>query len=123
MRKPVATAVMQFLLAGLAAVILITAASVWVVRRNASSEAVRDAREVAAIDGHAIVEPVLGDDVLAGDPAARTRLDDIVRQRILTERAVRALGETPVPARPAGFGVLGPDARCRRLPQLQPASR
>ena len=80
---------MQFLLAGLAAVILITAASVWVVRRNASSEAVRDAREVAAIDGHAIVEPVLGDDVLAGDPAARDRLDDIVRRRVLTERAVR----------------------------------
>ena len=82
-------AVTQFLLAGLAAVILITAASVYVVRRNASSEAVRDAREVAAIDGHAIVEPVLGDDVLAGDPAARARLDDIVRRRVLTERAVR----------------------------------
>jgi len=85
----VVAAVTQFLLAGLAAVLLITAASVYVVRRNASSEAVRDAREVAAIDGHAIVEPVLGDDVLAGDPAARARLDDIVRRRVLTERAVR----------------------------------
>ena len=58
----------QFVLAGLAAVVLISAGTIYVVRRNATSEAIRNAREVAGIDGHAIAEPVLSDGVLTGDP-------------------------------------------------------
>ena len=77
MRKSVATSVTQFVLAGLAAVVLISAGTIYVVRRNATSEAIRNAREVAGIDGHAVAEPVLADgarmDRVFGTVADRTR--------------------------------------------------
>src|SRR5207237_1200684 len=81
--------VVQFVLAGLAAVVLISAGTIYVVRRNATSEAISQAREVAGIDGHAIAEPNLADGLVTGDPAARGSLDAVVRQRILSERVVR----------------------------------
>src|SRR3954470_13265567 len=89
MRKSVATSVTQFVLAGLAAVVLISAGTIYVVRRNATSEAIRNAREVAGIDGHAITEPILSDGVLSGDPTALARVNAVVHERILSERVVR----------------------------------
>ena len=83
------------MLAGLAAVVLISAGTVYVVRRNATDEAISQAREVAGIDGHALAEPNLGDGVVNGDPAARARIDGIVHQRILSERVARVKVWTP----------------------------
>src|SRR5438270_7800595 len=95
-RNVVATkSVVQFVLAGLAAVVLISAGAVYVVRRNATDEAISQAREVAGIDGHALAEPNLSDDVVNGDPAARARIESIVHQRILSERVVRGKVWTP----------------------------
>src|SRR2546428_777244 len=74
MRKSVAISVTQFVLAGLAAVVLISAGTIYVVRRNATSEAIRTAREVAGLDGHAGAEPVLADGGLAADPGRVGRL-------------------------------------------------
>jgi signal transduction histidine kinase len=82
-------------LAGLAAVILISAGTIYVVRRNATSEAISQAREVAGIDGRAIAEPVLDDGLVTGDASARARIDGVVRQRILSERVVRVKVWTP----------------------------
>jgi two-component system, NarL family, sensor kinase len=87
--KSGAKAVTQFVLAGLAAVVLISAGTIYLVRRNATSEAIRNAREVAGIDGHAIAEPMLSDGVLSGDPAALARVNAVVHERILSERVVR----------------------------------
>src|SRR5205807_3180741 len=89
MRKSVATSVTQFVLAGLAAVVLISAGTIYVVRRNATSEAITQAREVAGIDGHAIAEPNLTDGIVTGDPTTRAKIDTVVHQRVLSERVVR----------------------------------
>jgi two-component system NarL family sensor kinase len=82
-------AVGRFFVGGLAAAALIAAGAFIVVSRNAVSEATRNAQEIAAIDGHGIVEPALSDALLAGDPQAHRAFDDIVRNRILTARVVR----------------------------------
>src|SRR5947207_2590059 len=95
MRKSVATSVPQFVLAGLAAVVLIAAGTIYVVRRNATTEAIRNARDIAGIDGHAVAEPVLADGVLSGDPAALGRINTVVHERILSERVVRVKVWTP----------------------------
>jgi two-component system, NarL family, sensor kinase len=95
MRKSVATSVTQFVLAGLAAVVLISAGTIYVVRRNATTEAVRNAREIAGIDGHAVAEPMLADGVLTGDPEALGRINTAVHERILSERVVRVKVWTP----------------------------
>jgi two-component system NarL family sensor kinase len=85
----VTKSVVQFVLAGLAAVVLISAGTIYVVRRNATTEAISQAREVAGIDGHALAEPNLVDGLVDGDPGARAKIDAVVRQRILSERVVR----------------------------------
>ena len=95
MKKSVATSVTQFVLAGLAAVVLISAGTIYVVRRNATAEAIRNARDIAGIDGHAIAEPVLADGVLSGDAAALARVNTVVHERILSERVVRVKVWTP----------------------------
>jgi signal transduction histidine kinase len=95
MKRSVPAAVTQFVLAGLAAVVLISAGTIYVVRRNATSEAIRNAREVAGIDGHAIAEPNLSDGLLTDDAGARAEIDAVVRRRILTDRAVRVKIWTP----------------------------
>jgi signal transduction histidine kinase len=95
MKKSVATAVTQFVLAGLAAVVLISAGTIYVVRRNATSEAIRNAREVAGIDGHAIAEPNLSDGLLTDSAEARAEIDAVVRRRVLSSRVVRVKIWTP----------------------------
>jgi len=93
--KSVATSVTQFVLAGLAAVVLISAGTIYVVRRNATTEAIRNARDIASIDGHAIAEPVLDNGVFSGDPASLRRVDTVVHERILSDRVVRVKVWTP----------------------------
>jgi signal transduction histidine kinase len=95
MRKSVATSVTQFVLAGLAAVVLISAGTIYVVRRNATSEAIRNARDIAGIDGRAVAEPMLADGLLTDDPTALARLNTVVHERILSERVVRVKVWTP----------------------------
>src|SRR5437763_12546088 len=95
MRKSVATSVTQFVLAGLAAVVLISAGTIYVVRRNATTEAIRNARDIAGIDGYAVAEPVLVDGVLSGDPAAQARVNTVVHERVLSDRVVRVKVWTP----------------------------
>src|SRR5256885_4078566 len=95
MRKSVATSVTQFVLAGLAAVVLISAGTIYVVRRNATSEAIRNAREVAGIDGHAVAEPVLADGVLSGDPEAGGPINTPGPERLLPGTVVRGEIWTP----------------------------
>jgi signal transduction histidine kinase len=95
MKKSVATSVTQFVLAGLAAVVLISAGTIYVVRRNATAEAIGTARDIASIDGHAVAEPVLADGVLTGDDVAEARLNTVVHERVLSERVVRVKLWTP----------------------------
>jgi two-component system, NarL family, sensor kinase len=88
---PVSTAgaVARFVAAGLIAAAAISAGAYWVVTRNAVAEAIRNAQEIAAIDGRAIAAPALSDAVVAGDPPALAGFDTLVRQRVLSSRVVR----------------------------------
>ena len=82
-------AVAAFAATGLAAVLVIAVAVVWVARRDATATAVSDARDLTIREGKTAVEPVLSDGILTHDPAAIAAVDDVVRTRILSGRVVR----------------------------------
>ena len=82
-------AVLRFVLAALMAAAIITAGAYWVVTQNAVAEAIRNAQEIAAIDGRGIVEPALNDRLAAGDPQALDAMDRLIRERVLSARVVR----------------------------------
>src|SRR3954470_496283 len=85
----VARAVVQFVVAGLVAVVVFVAGSLFVLRKLGHREAVRDARSCAVVAGQGIVEPVLARALLNGDPAALARVDRAVQERVLGERVAR----------------------------------
>ena len=68
-------------------------------RRAAEREAVNDALQLTALMAHAVVEPALEDGLTSRDPvvaaAARGRLDDVVRSRLMTGELVRVKIWTP----------------------------
>jgi two-component system, NarL family, sensor kinase len=82
-------AVLVFALTALAAVLAIAVAVVWVARREASDEAVRAARDPTVTEAESAISPALTDGLVAHDPAAVQALDQIVRQRVLSDRVVR----------------------------------
>ena len=84
-RRPV----VQFALAALAVVLFFLAGSLFVLQRIGQSEAVRDARQFAVLSGQGIVEPALRDGVLSGDDESIAALDQVVQERVLSERVVR----------------------------------
>jgi signal transduction histidine kinase len=83
--RPVA----QFALAGLAVLAVFGVVSVVALRELAHSEALRDARQFAALAGQGIVEPAIGSGLLEGDRAAIDAVDRVVQERVLGERVVR----------------------------------
>ena len=83
------TPVWKFAVSGLAILLLIAGAGVFILDKIAEDDAVGNAREIAALAAHGAVEPNLTDDVLKGDPAALARLDRIVKTRVLRGSDVR----------------------------------
>jgi signal transduction histidine kinase len=83
--RPVA----QFALAALAVLAVFGLLSVVALRELAHSEALRDARQFAALAGQGIVEPTIGSALLQGDRAAIDAVDRVVQERVLGERVVR----------------------------------
>ena len=81
--------VLQYALSGVAALALLAAAGVYLLRNVGRDEAVRNARQVAELAGRSIVEPALTPGVVGGDAAAIARLDRIVKRGILEGRIVR----------------------------------
>ena len=85
MSRPIA----QFALAGLAVLALFAVVSVIALRELAHSEALRDARQFAALVGQGIVEPTIASSLLQGDRGAIDAVDRVVQERVLGERVVR----------------------------------
>lgn len=85
MRRPVA----QFALAGLAVLAVFGLAAVLALRSLARDEALRDARQFAALAGQGVVEPAIVPGLLRGEPAALDAVDRLVQGRVLGERVVR----------------------------------
>ncbi|HSL64094.1 MAG TPA: histidine kinase, partial [Gaiellaceae bacterium] len=90
-RRPpsIAREVAKSLAASLAAVLVFVLASVPLLRHLGRSEAIREARAVAALAAEGVVEPNLEDALLEGDPAAVARLDRVVQERVLSDSIVR----------------------------------
>jgi signal transduction histidine kinase len=84
-----ARSVLKFALAGLAAVVLIGVLVAAELRHATTTEAIRDAKEVAGLAGEGIVAPMLSPGVYTGDPKALARLDRAVRTRVLRDPVVR----------------------------------
>jgi two-component system, NarL family, sensor kinase len=81
--------VFQYALSGVAALILLAAAGVYLLRNVGRDEAIRNAKQVAELAGRSVVEPALTPGVLRGDDAALARLDRAVRRGVLGGRLVR----------------------------------
>lgn len=81
--------VLQYALSGVAALILLGGAGVYLLRNVGRDEAIRNARQVAELAGRGVVEPALTPALMRGEPAAIAGLDRVVRQGILTGRIVR----------------------------------
>ncbi|TML70418.1 MAG: sensor histidine kinase [Actinobacteria bacterium] len=82
-------AIGQYALSGIAALLLLGAAGVYLLRHVGQSEAIRNAKQVAALAGRGIVEPNVTTALLRGKPAAIAKVDGVVRHGILGSRVVR----------------------------------
>ena len=83
------SAVLRFALSGLAVLLLVGVVGTYLVGEQSEEEALRRARERTRILGHGIIEPVLADGLLNGEPAAVEALDRVVRERVLVPPVVR----------------------------------
>jgi two-component system NarL family sensor kinase len=87
--RTVAIPVIAFLLAGAAAVTVIATATVLLWRHHAQAEAVREARNLTAVEARDVVGPALSDAALVPGSAAWHNLDALVRAHVLDENVVR----------------------------------
>lgn len=78
-----------FALSGLATLVLVGSGGVLLARRTANDEAVRDALVLTEVVGRAVIEPVVEDGLLNGDPTSIERLDAVVRSRVIGQQVVR----------------------------------
>jgi two-component system, NarL family, sensor kinase len=81
--------VLQYALSGVAALILLGAAGVYLLQHVGRDEAIRNARDDAELAARGVVQPALTPGLLRGDPAEIARLDRVVRRGILGGRIVR----------------------------------
>jgi signal transduction histidine kinase len=88
-RASVGAAVGRFAIVSVAAILLLGAAAVTIMRRTGTSEAIREAKQVTRLVGHGTVEPRVTAAAVRGDPAALARLDRVVRERVLRDPIVR----------------------------------
>ncbi|HWT22957.1 MAG TPA: histidine kinase [Solirubrobacteraceae bacterium] len=79
----------EFLLASLAALIVVGAIGTLALRHVATQQAIGDARAMTAAFASGVIAPELTAGVLRGDPAALARLDGVVRRRVLHDPVVR----------------------------------
>ncbi len=82
-------AIAQYALSGIAAVILLGAAGVYLMRHVGEREAIRNATQLAEVAGRGVVAPMLTPALMRGDPRAIARVDVAVRRRVLDEHVVR----------------------------------
>jgi hypothetical protein len=82
-------------LAGVASVAVIGVVLFVHLRSVGVHEAENEAEQQARLAAHGVVEPVITQELLDGDPAALDRLDRVVRSRVLGDPVVRVKIWTP----------------------------
>jgi signal transduction histidine kinase len=85
----VRAAVAKFALGGLAALVVLVGIGALALARISREEAIKDAKRVTELVGRDIVEPNLTEAALRGEPAARRRLDRVVRAHVRKGDLVR----------------------------------
>jgi two-component system, NarL family, sensor kinase len=88
-------AVSRFALVSVAAILLLGAVGVTIMRSTGTSEAIREAKQVTRLVGRGTVEPDLTPGILSGNPRAIRRLDRLVRRSVLHDPIVRVKIWTP----------------------------
>jgi two-component system, NarL family, sensor kinase len=91
----VSGAITRFALVSVAAILVLGAIGVTIMRRTGTSEAIREAKQVTRLVGRGTVEPRVTDAVVAGNPAATRSLDRLIRRRVLRDPIVRIKIWTP----------------------------
>jgi two-component system NarL family sensor kinase len=81
--------VLRFALSGIAAVILLGAAGVYLLQHVGQSEATRDAKQISEVAGRGAVEPFVTPALERGQPAAIAQLDQVVHHALLQSQIVR----------------------------------
>jgi len=81
--------VVRFVVAVMVVASIIGAGGFIVLSQESTAEAQRSAEEIARLQGLGIVQPVLTDQILQGDPTALAEIDRVVRGRVLDARTVR----------------------------------
>jgi two-component system, NarL family, sensor kinase len=88
-------AVTRFALVSVAAIVVLGAVGVAIMRSTGTSEAIREAKQVTRLVGRGTVEPEVTGAVVAGNRRALARLDRVVRRRVLRDPIVRVKIWTP----------------------------
>lgn len=78
-----------FVISGLVALALVGAIEGYRLQQTGINEAVRDAQNATEVVGHGVVEPLLVDGILTGDPQSLANLDQVVRARLIKAPIVR----------------------------------
>jgi two-component system NarL family sensor kinase len=81
--------VAQFALSVVIALLFVGLGSAYVFRRFGTNEAIREARSITATVAHGVIEPVLRDSIVTGDPGAIAALDRVVRRHVILNDIVR----------------------------------
>lgn len=104
-------AVAQFVVSGLAAVVLVIVLVLVAFARAGREEAAAAATEVTRITATTVIAPLVDEDVLAGDPAALRALDARLRTGVLQEPVLRVTIYRPdgrlVYSSNPGYGASG----------------
>jgi signal transduction histidine kinase len=85
----VAKPLVQFALAGVVALIVLSTILTLVLSQTGTSEAISNARQFTQLVGQDVIEPNLTDALLAGSPSAHAQFDQTIRQRVIRGPVVR----------------------------------
>jgi two-component system, NarL family, sensor kinase len=88
-RWSVGRLVLQFLLAGAVAVAIVGIATAAASRRVGQREAIADARTTTLIKAQTVVEPVVTDGLITGDPQAVQAVSRVVEEQVLDASLIR----------------------------------
>jgi signal transduction histidine kinase len=81
--------VLQFALIGIAVVVIVGIATATASRRVGEREAVSDARTTTLVKARSLVEPLLTDDLAAGDTEVLAALGEVIEEGVLDDSLVR----------------------------------
>src|ERR687886_816017 len=87
-RMDVTAPLARFAVAGLLAVVVVGVVGLALLRHTARNNAIDEAKTVARLAGHGIVEPHVTRALLNGNKAALASLDHVVRKKVMADNGI-----------------------------------